>query len=151
MRHILCCAAAAIAVLGGCYRYTPTNDAPGAGSDVRVHLTQSGTASLAPVLGVGTTSLSGRVISANDSSVVLAVSETAGSVGRVSWAGERITLPRNALGSAELRSMDRRRTVKAVAIGVGAAAAIALLVSSIAAQSGGDDGGGVIIPPEPAA
>ena len=149
-RAALSCALAGLTALGGCYRYTPMSDAPGTGSDVRIHLTPSGTTSLAPVLGAGTTSISGRIISAADSGVVIAVSETSGPRGRVPWAGEHIALPRDVLGSAERRSMDRRRTVKVVAVGVGAAAVMALLVNSIASRAGGDDDGTVVIPPEPA-
>ena len=147
-RAILRCAGAAwIVLLGGCYRYTAMSGAPGAGTDVRIHLTEAGGASLAPVLGAGTTSVTGRVISATDTDLVLVVSETGRPDGRVSWGGERITLPRSALASAEHRSLDRRRTVGVAAIGLGAAGVIAYLVNLLGSSSGGDDGGGVIIPP----
>ena len=147
-RAILRCAGAAwVVLLGGCYRYTAMSGAPGAGTDVRIHLTEAGGASLASVLGAGTTSVTGRVISANDTDLVLVVSETGRPDGRVSWGGERITLPRSALASAEHRSLDRWRTVGVSAIGLGAAGVIALLVNKLSSSSGGDDGGGVIIPP----
>lgn len=147
-RAILRCAGTAwVVLLGGCYRYTAMSAAPGAGTDVRIHLTEAGGASLAPVLGAGTTSVTGRVMSATDTDLVLVVSETGRADGRVSWGGERITLPRSALASAEHRSLDRWRTVGVGAIGIGAAGVIALLVNALSSSSGGDDGGGVIIPP----
>jgi hypothetical protein len=145
---ILRCAGAAwVVLLGGCYRYTAMSAVPGAGTDVRIHLTEAGGASLAPVLGTGTTTVTGRVMSATETDLVLAISETGRADGRVSWGGERITLPRSALASAEHRSLDRWRTVGVGAIGIGAAGAIALLVSKLSSGSGGDDDGGVIIPP----
>lgn len=135
-------------LLGACYRYTPTTDAAAAGSDVRIHLTAAGAAGLTPVLGAGTTSVTGRVVSVTDSDVILLVSETGRGESRVSWGGERITLPRSALASAELRSLDRGRTIGVAAIGVGAAGVIALVVNAISSRSGGDGDGTVVIPPE---
>ena len=140
-------AAGCFILLGACYRYTPTNDAPGAGSDIRIRLTEAGAASLAPVLGAGTTSVTGRVVSSTDSDVILIVSETGRGESRVSWGGERVTLPRSALAGAEQRSLDRGRTIGVAAIGVGAAGVIALVVNAIASRSGGDGDGTVVIPP----
>jgi hypothetical protein len=135
-------------VLGACYRYTPTTHAPAAGTDVRIHLTEGGAASLAPVLGAGTRSVTGRVVSATESDLILTVSETGRDATRVSWGGERITLPRSAVAHAEHRSLDGWRTVGVTAIGVGAAGAIALLVNAISSSSGGDGDGPIIVPPE---
>ena len=141
----LCCV-----LLGACYRYTPTSDLPLAGSDVRLHLSEAGATNVAPIVGAGMTSVSGRVLSVSESDLVVVVSETAGADRRLSWAGERITLPRSAVSSVERRSLDRRRTIGVSAIGVGTAAAIALLVNAIGSRGDGDgDGGGVITPPEP--
>ena len=145
-RTILRCASAAwIVLLGGCYRYTAMSAAPGAGTDVRIHLTEAGGASLAPVLGAGTTSVTGRVLRATETDLVLVVSETGRADGRVSWGGEQITRPRSALASAEHRSLDRWRTVGVGAIGF--VGVIALLVNLVSSSSGGDDGGPIIIPP----
>jgi hypothetical protein len=135
-------------VLGACYRYSPTTHAPAAGTDVRIHLTEGGAASLAAVLGAGTTSVTGRVVGATDSDVVLTVSETGRDATRVSWGGEQITIPRSAVATAEQRSLDGWRTLGVTAIGVGAAGAIALLVNAISSRSGGDGDGTVVIPPE---
>ena len=137
-------------LLGACYRYTPAPDAPMAQADVRVQLSDAGAMAAASVLGEGITSVSGRVVSVTDSDVVLAVSETSGPGRRVSWAGERITLPRSSLVRIERRTLDRRRTVGVAAIGVGAAGAIALIVNAVGSRGDGDGGGGPIItPPEP--
>ena len=137
-------------LLGACYRYTPTNDAPLAGADVRLHLSEAGATSVAPVIGAGMTSVSGRLVTVSDSDLVVVVSETAGAERRLAWAGERITLPRSAVASVERRSLDRSRTIGVGAAGVGAAAAIALLVNAIGSRGDGDgDGGPIIIPPEP--
>ncbi len=139
--------AVAAVLLGGCYRYNAVNEPPGAGADVRIHLTETGATSLAPLLGAGTMSVSGRIITASDSSLLIAVSETGRGDSRVAWAGERITVPRFALASAEHRSLDRWRTVGVGAIGVGAAAVVALLVNALGSGSGGDGDGPVVIPP----
>ena len=139
--------AAVVGTLGACYRYTPVDDLPGAGSEVRIHLTDEGATRLGPILGTGTTSLSGRIVSASDSTLVVAVSETGRGDSHVSWAGERITLPRSTLARAERRSLDRRRTVGVSAAGLGAAGLVALLVYKLGSSSGGDGDGTVIIPP----
>ncbi len=141
--------AAAIAgvAIGGCYRYTPVGDASGDATDVRLQLTEAGGAQLSPVLGAGTTAVAGRVISATDTGFVLAVSETTRNAERIRWAGERVTIPRSAVLAVERRSLDRRRTMGVVAIGVGAAAALGVLIGLIASAAGGDDPGPIIIPP----
>lgn len=146
LRGAACCC---LVLFGACYRYTPTTDAPMETADVRLHLSDAGARAAAPVIGEGMTSVTGRVISASDSELVLIVSETAGPARRVSWAGERITLPRSSLASIERRSLDRWRTVGVGAIGVGTVGAVALLVNAIASKADGDGGGGPIItPPE---
>ena len=121
-----------------------------AAADVRVHLSESGAREAAPVIGQGVTSVSGRVLSATDSELVLSVSETAGPDRRVSWAGERITLSRASVAGVERRSLDGWRTVGVGAIGIGAVGAVALIVNAIGSRGDGDGGGGpVVIPPEP--
>ena len=139
--------AVVIWVLGGCYRYAPVDELPGAGSEVRIHLTDEGIASLGPVLGAGTTNLSGRIVSASDSTLVVSVSETGRGDSHVSWAGERITLPRSTLARAERRSLDRWRTVGVGAAGLGAAGLVSALVKELGSRSGGDGDGTVVIPP----
>ena len=139
-----------LVVLGGCYRYTPTTDSPAAAADVRLHLSADGARAAAPVIGEGVTSVTGRVLSATESELVLTVSETAGADRRVSWAGERITLPRSSVTGIERRSLDRWRTVGVGAVGIGAVGAIALIVNALGSRADGDgDGGPIIIPPEP--
>ena len=133
---------------GACYRYTPTSDAPRDGADLRIHLTAPGAESLAPILGAGTTHVTGRVASATDQDIVLIVSETGRGESRVAWSGERITLPRAAVASAERRSLDGRRTIGVAAIGVGTVGLVAIIVNAISSRSGGQDDGGVITPPE---
>ena len=143
-------ACSAFLLLGACYRYTPTPDAPVAAGDVRLHLSDAGAKSVAPVIGEGMTSVSGRVISASESDLVLIVSETAGPDRRVSWAGERITLPRSSLASVERRTLDRWRTAGVGALGVGAAGAVALIINAMGSRGDGDGNGGPIItPPDP--
>lgn len=121
---------------------------PVVGADVRIHLTEVGGGQLAPVLGAGTTSVTGRVVSATDTDLVLAVTETGRGEGRVTWNGDRVTLPCSAFAGVERRSLDRRRTLRAGAIGLAAATVIALLIRALdTSASGGDDGGPVVIPP----
>lgn len=137
-----------VVVLGACYRYAPMDAAPAAGAAVRMHLTEGGAAQMAPVLGAGTTSVTGRVLSATDTGLVLAVTETGRNGGeRVTWSGERIAVPSGALASAERRSLHPWRTLGVAGVGVAAGALIAAIVSALDSSSGGDDGGPIIIPP----
>jgi hypothetical protein len=141
---------------GGCYRYAaiaPNVAAPM--SDVRLTLSATGASALAPTLGRSTTVVEGRILRVTDSTYMLAVSSTlkpdvedAGSVTRTVWAGESVSIPRNAVAGVEQRSIDNRRTAMAVGVatvlGVLAAKIIVHGIGSAGSESG--DGTPVVTP-----
>ena len=140
----------------GCYRYTPTTaGAPAPGAEVRLALTQAGSASLAPVLGRGTVAVEGRVAIATDTSYVLAVAATlkpvddgTASTSRTVWAGESVSVPRTAVASTEGRTLDRARTTTLLTAGaVAAALAVKLIVHTLGSGGGGGDTGGTVVTP----
>jgi len=118
-------------------------------------LTQAGSASLAPVLGRGTVAVEGRVAIATDTSYVLAVAATlkpvddgTASTSRTVWAGESVSVPRNAIASTEGRTLDRGRTTTLLTAGaVAAALAVKLIVHTLGSGGGGGDTGGTVVTP----
>ena len=64
--------------LAGCYVYTPAPPGrlPGASEDVRIVLTDGGTAAMAPLLGDGVGFVDGRLQAASDTAVTISVTET---------------------------------------------------------------------------
>ena len=67
---------------------------------------------------------------------------------RTVWANEHVVIPLSAVGSTELRSLDRGRTARVVALSAVAAAVAVRLIMTATGSSGGDDGGGgIIVPP----
>ena len=139
----------------GCYRYTPLPGAPAPEAEVRLRLTQAGSASLAPVLGRGTVAVEGRVAAVTDTAYVLAVSATLKpsetsnvSDARTVWAGEMVNIPRASVASADNRTLDRGHT--ATVFGVSAVAAailVKLVVHTLGSGGSGGDAGGTIVTP----
>ncbi len=130
-------AIAMVAVLGvtGCYTYVPTTTAPVAGADVSVALTDRGRVALGERVGPEMDQLRGRLMSSNDSSVVVSMSESVTLRGvSTKWTDEVLTLNRDYFGSIRTRILSRGRT-GAVAGGLGAAAVI-LVVNGVV-NSGG--------------
>jgi hypothetical protein len=99
---------------------------------------------LAPQLGSETTSVLGRVDSADSSALTLIVSETGkASGGTVRWVGERVVIPRTMISRGERRALDRQRTLLAGgATGLATAGAF-LALRAATGGGGGDEGGGV--------
>ena len=96
----------------GCYRLTPIEGAvPDAGSDVRVGLTDAGSARLAPQIGPRIGAIDGRALQSNDSAIVLAVAAVVSQNGRsIAWSQERLSVPREAVSSLRTRVLDRKKT-----------------------------------------
>jgi hypothetical protein len=145
----------AFLLLAGCYRYaaspTPT---PAAGAHVRFTLADSSLTTVQRVLGERTFAVEGHVLAVTDSLYMLNVTATLkkGIVGdppnRVVWAGESVGIPRSAVNGIELRSLDKSRTTRAIAIGAVVVAVTAKIVlSAVSGGYGGDDGGPIITPP----
>ena len=96
----------------GCYKLTPIEGAvPEAGVEVRVELTDAGSAGLAPLIGPRISAIDGRSLAANDSALVLAVQAVVAQGGRsMAWSSERLEVPRAAVSSVRGRTLDRKRT-----------------------------------------
>jgi hypothetical protein len=143
---------AAIVVLGsaGCYHYAPL-DATSlpTGTAVRFSLSSTGVTHLGPILGAGTNAVEGTVLATTDTGYRMAVTGTRKSTmpGLLAWAGEQVTVPRDAIDRVELRTLDRKRTLGIAGLAILAGVAIKLLIDSFDATAGGDDGGGGPITP----
>jgi hypothetical protein len=131
-----------------CYSYTPVMGVrPELGADVRAHLTDAGAVSLAPVIGFQIEAVTGRLVDAGDTAVVLQVSETLNRVGAVAaWNGERVTMPRAAVSRIERKSLDRRRSFVAAAIVLGVAIAAVTGFSLVGSGGNNPRSGGPINP-----
>ena len=141
-------------LLASCYRYTPAVAPTAAtGSYVRLGLREPGP-ELSRVLGAETVAVEGQIVGASDTAYTVAVAATlkpptiSPAMRRTVWASEHVTIPLSAVGTTELRSLDRGRTARVVALSaVAAAVAVRLIMTASGGASGGDDGGGVITPP----
>jgi hypothetical protein len=140
----------ALVLAGACYRYTPTSNAtPSLGDAVRLDLTTAGIGRMASVLGRDAVAVEGSILAVDDTSYVMAVSGTRQreNQSKVSWAGERVVIPRSAVQSIERRSLDKKKTWLVAGLVVLGAIAAKAIVSGFEAFAGGDDGS--IIPPPP--
>jgi len=134
-------------VLAGCYRYAaiePTSVAPT--TDVRLNLTAAGASALLPTLGRSTAAVEGKILRVTDSSYVLGVSSTLKraeddetSFTRTVWAGESVSIPRNAVAGVELRSLDRRRTIVAASL----VTVLGVLAAEVIVHGIGSGGGSI--------
>ena len=140
-----------------CYRYTPvtapTAPVAATGSYVRLALREP-SPELKRVLGAETVAVEGQVVGTSDTAYTVAVTATlkpptvSTSMRRTVWASERVDIPLSAVGSTELRSLDRGRTARVVALSAVAAAVAVRLIMTATGSSTGDGGnGGGVIPP----
>lgn len=142
------------ALLASCYRYTPTTTPTAAiGSYVRLALRDPGP-ELMRVLGAETVAVEGQVVNASDAGYTVAVTATlkpptvSTAMRRTVWASEHVVIPLSAVSSTELRSLDRGRTARVVALSaVAAAVAVRLIMTATGSSTGGGDNGGGVIPP----
>lgn len=137
-------------VATACYRFEPSAPAqPVTGAEVRFTLSRDATTRLAPTLGAGTTRLAGRILAADASEFTLAVDRTFKEDGvAVVWAGDRVTIPRNAVVLTEHRVLDKRRTLMTTGGAVLTAVVSAFLISKARANAG-QSGDGTPPPPPP--
>ena len=143
--RLVCCAPAA-ALLSGCYEYAAARGAapPLAGREVRVELTDAGTAALAPSVGPGVTSLVGRLVASDDSALTVAVESTVKRNGLEDlWKGENVSVQRAQVAVLQERAFSKSKT--AVASGLAVALGVAFyaaLGGSLGGGSGGPGNGG---------
>jgi hypothetical protein len=132
--------AAATTLSTGCYRYVPSaqpNLAPG--EEVRVRLTNDGSATLQPIVGADVTAIDGRVTSRSDTAYALSIGGTVKRAGDTAvWNGEPITVPLTAIAGVDRRVLNTRKTFLVSGLAVGAGALAALVISAV--SGGGSTG-----------
>lgn len=131
--------------LTACYTYVPIADGllePG--TQVRAHLTDSGTDGMAALIGPRVAAAHGTLLRKDDSELVLAVEEVVTLSGvHNPWARETVAFPNSAIGRMEGKQFSKSRTL--VFTG-------GLLVASLIAKNlmqGGLFGGGDRDVPDP--
>lgn len=112
--------------LASCYRYTPVEASmPERGMELRLVLSDEGSVRMAPMIGPRITAIDGRMLEAHDTALVVAVQSVVAQSGRsMSWNQERLTVPRSAVASMRTRTLDRKRSLIAAALGVVGAIAL---------------------------
>lgn len=132
-------------VLGACYDYVPqVAQQPTPGTEVRLTLTDLGSASAAAAVGPRVESVDGRITQITGDSIVVAATQTTRQGGVEStWNGERVALPRSAVASIGVRRLSASRTALASAVGVAA------VVGTIAGFHIGGSGTGATISKSP--
>lgn len=130
----------AAAMFTACYDYSaPATPGVSPASEVRLTLTDLGSAELAAQVGPRIESVDGRVRRATADTIVLAVTRTVGRDGReAEWRGELVAVSTRQVATLRERRLSPVRTAVAVAAGVGVVVA-ALLVgkNSSEASTGG--------------
>lgn len=131
----------------GCYRYVPGGQPPPtAGADVRVHITQAATGTLASTLGADVALFDAKILSDDGASYRFAMQSSRTRMGRItSWSGELLEVPRAAIERMEARVIDRPRTIRATIVAVVGGVAVGLIFKGI--SSSGTGGGGRPPPP----
>lgn len=126
MIHRISSAILIVLAATSCYRLTPVEGgAPERGLEVRLALTDEGAVRMAPLIGPRIAAIDGRVLEAVDTAYVLGVTAVVGQGGRsMAWSNERLTVPRSAVSSVRTRTLDRKKTWMAAALGVVGAIAL---------------------------
>jgi hypothetical protein len=133
----------ALTLFSACYRYVPmTGTELVPGSAFRGHLTPEGSAQVASIMGENVGRFDGRLITVSDSGYVVAMSATLKRSDQRAtvWTGEQLVIPRNAVGTFELRELDRPRTARAAALYTVGLLAVGALVFSIKGIISGNPG-----------
>src|SRR4051812_10259132 len=116
------CALAAAALLAcGCYTYRPLpTGEPVVGTHVAAGLTTDGSRGLSDSAGPDVAQVEGRVVHVDATSVVLAVSHVESIRGvQTGWRGERLVIPRLAVGSWQEKHLSPGGTGLLGSIAVG--------------------------------
>ena len=138
----------AMLMVAGCYTYEPVTLAPAPvpGTDLRLSITDRGTADLRDYLGPNVETLNGQLLAADTTEVNLAVRSIVFYNGAEQfWTGDRVRIPRSAVARVELRRFSPTRTGFLTALSIAGA-----LVLGDALLGGGDaDGSGKPTPTPP--
>ena len=104
--------AALVLVLGACYEYRPIEtQAPPAGEQVALQITDQGRVSLSPRFGPGLAEIQGKMVSLQGSEYVINVYRVAQISGETAaWSGEPTRIDRSFVGSVKGRQLSGLRT-----------------------------------------
>ena len=134
----------ALTLFSACYRYVPaTTGVPVVGNAYRGHFTDEGSRQVARLVGENVSTFDGRILTVTDTAYLVAMSATLkrNDDRATVWTGEQLVVPRDAVGSFELRQLDRPRTVRAAALYTVGLLAVGALVFSISGSVSGSPGG----------
>ena len=140
MRTLLSCVFFVVTA-AGCYTEVPLETpTPAAGTQVVVDLTDQGALDLAKDLGPAVDKLEGKIVTADESHLQVAVSSTQKKNGvESSWNGEQVTIQRSEIASLSQRKLSGGKTA---ALAGGLAAAVAGAAVVIGGATGGSSNGG---------
>jgi hypothetical protein len=94
-------------LLCGCYVNVPLSTTPDPGERVHVLLTDQGSVDLAQYLGRNIGSVDGRLLSGDDSTLTLSVSQVTSRTGDEDyWKGETVNLPRRTVATVQGRKLS---------------------------------------------
>ena len=99
-------------LLAGCYVYRPLGQStPPAGHQLRLTLTDSGTANLAAQLGPSVEAVGARLLQDTPDAYVVSVIETRKRNGvEMSWLGEQLSISKSVVATVHRREFSRTRT-----------------------------------------
>jgi hypothetical protein len=130
------------AFLAGCYRNVPVAQPTqlATGAQVRIQLTLDGTQAMARQLGPEVRSVLGLVDAVRNDTVHITLQESRTLSGQVlASSGSKAGIPRALIAEMSLRETNRKRSILAAALAIGAAIVL-ILVASGAVGGGGQDG-----------
>jgi len=129
---------AVAAMLGGCYTMRPTGRVvPGAGTRMAFDVTDAGRVALGPTMGPEITRIEGRLVGAEESEYLIAVSTVRLMRGGTQvWRGEQVRVRSEHVASSYIRSFDKTRSI---VLGAGIAASVAAVFITRSLLGSGDD------------
>ena len=132
-------AAGALSGAGRCYSLVPmdASPSPSAPTELQVDLTDEGRLRLAGVVGRQAEYVRGRLVAAEADTLRVAVSQVVTMNGDYfTWTGETVPFPRQYIGRASVRTLDKVRT--SLVVGLGAAALGTAVGTRLFGFAGGD-------------
>jgi hypothetical protein len=128
-----------VLLVSGCYNYLPLeNPAPTSGTRVAADLTAAGSLEMASQVGLGVTTLRGKVVGSDSQALVLAITSALGRHEEETlWKGEQVRIP-----LALVAQVRERKFALGKSLLFGGAAAGGLL-GAVKAFTGGGSAGGI--------
>lgn len=128
----------------GCYSYSPlTTPSPEAGSYVAVTLSDAGSEALARYVGPDVFVVRGRYLSSGERGLLVSVSSVETKRGaELSWQGETVTLPTDAIASLDVRRLAKGRSILLAGVGAGGLVVTTLAFTVLAGGTPLPPGGG---------